>query len=555
MFVMPPFSKINGSLDRAMRVITWQSKTVTLAAITLAVMSLGAKGLGLVRDRLLAATFGAGDTLDIYYVGFRIPDLLFNLLALGAVSAGFLPVFTELYEKNKDEVWRMVGNFVSVLFFGLIFAAAVLWLLAPLLVPSIAPGFAPEKIARAVMVTRLLLFSPILLGVSSVLSSVVQHGGRFFSYAIAPMVYNVGIIAGIVFFTDRFSEKGIAFGVLAGARLHVAVQIPAVLRSGFRFVPHAWPLYDSVKEIIRLSLPRTANLVVNQLILTAMAAIASTVAAGSVAIFMLAENLKALPADMICVSFAIAAFPAFTRAAIVSRENLSELLLRTLQRVLFLVMPASVLIYVLRAQMVRVLYGAGAFSWEDTRLTAAAAAAFAIGIVGFSVLPILIRGFFALKDTVTPFLVAFLSAVIAVAGALGGVELLRGQNLIAAGIKGFFKVGDLGGAEIIAVPLALSFATAIQAALLVIALGAAAAFPVRRIALSFTRFLVAAAIAGGGAWLALRFFGSSVQTDTFFKVLAHGTLGGFAGVVIYLGIAFLLRFPELSTLLHGLRRR
>src|SRR3989338_3011978 len=145
MFVMPPFSKINGSLDRAMRVITWQSKTVTLAAITLAVMSLGAKGLGLVRDRLLAATFGAGDTLDIYYVGFRIPDLLFNLLALGAVSAGFLPVFTELYEKNKDEVWRMVGNFVSVLFFGLIFAAAVLWLLAPLLVPLIA-HHAPDLI-------------------------------------------------------------------------------------------------------------------------------------------------------------------------------------------------------------------------------------------------------------------------------------------------------------------------------------------------------------------------------------------------------------------------
>ncbi|OHA48498.1 MAG: murein biosynthesis integral membrane protein MurJ [Candidatus Terrybacteria bacterium RIFCSPHIGHO2_01_FULL_48_17] len=538
-----------------MRVITWQSKTVTLAAITLAVMSLGAKGLGLVRDRLLAATFGAGDTLDIYYVGFRIPDLLFNLLALGAVSAGFLPVFTELYEKNKDEVWRMVGNFVSVLFFGLIFAAAVLWLLAPLLVPLIAPGFAPEKIARAVMVTRLLLFSPILLGVSSVLSSVVQHGGRFFSYAIAPMVYNVGIIAGIVFFTDRFSEKGIAFGVLAGACLHVAVQIPAVLRSGFRFVPHAWPLYDSVKEIIRLSLPRTANLVVNQLILTAMAAIASTVAAGSVAIFMLAENLKALPADMIGVSFAIAAFPAFTRAAIVSRENLSELLLRTLQRVLFLVMPASVLIYVLRAQMVRVLYGAGAFSWEDTRLTAAAAAAFAIGIVGFSVLPILIRGFFALKDTITPLLIAVVSAVVAIGGALGGVELLRGANIVSVVVKMLFRADGLAGSEIIAVPLTLSFAVMLQCVLLIIALGAAGALRVRRIGVSFARFLMAALASGASAWFALHLFGSSIQTDTLLRVFVHGMTGGIVGIGVYIFIALLFRFPELAGVFKNPFRR
>jgi len=552
---MFPSQLMNGAASRLWGLMAWQSKTLTRAAATLALLSLGAKGLGLVRDRMLAATFGAGDTLDVYYAGFRIPDLLFSLFALGAISAGFLPVFTQLHEKDKDEAWRMVGNFLSLLLLVLFVAAGVLLVFAPWLVALVAPGFSGEKLERAVVVTRLLLLSPLLLGVSAVLGAIVQHSGRFLSYALAPIMYNIGIITGILLFSARFAERGIVIGVLVGAVLHVAVQVPAALRSGFRFTPHVRPLYDSVKEVIRLSLPRTANLVVNQLMLTVMTAIASTIAAGSIAVFMFAENLKALPADMIGVSFAIAAFPALTRAALIGRENLSGLLARTLERTLFLVVPASVLIYVLRAQMVRVLYGAGAFSWEDTRLTAAAAAAFAIGIVGFSVLPILIRGFFALKDTVTPFLVAFLSAVIAVAGALGGVELLRGQNLIAAGIKGFFKVGDLGGAEIIAVPLALSFATAIQAALLVIALGAAAAFPVRRIALSFTRFLVAAAIAGGGAWLALRFFGSSVQTDTFFKVLAHGTLGGFAGVVIYLGIAFLLRFPELSTLLRGLRRR
>ncbi|MBI2064364.1 MAG: hypothetical protein HYT66_01495, partial [Candidatus Yanofskybacteria bacterium] len=214
-----------------------QSKTLLGASALLAFFNLASRLMGLVRDRILASRFGASDILDVYYISFQIPDLLFNLLAIGAVSTAFIPLFIE-YEtkKGKEDAWKLTSNFLNLLLAVLFIGVAILFVLTPWLIDIVAPGFDEGKSYMAILFTRVMLASPLVFALSMVAGSVLQASNRFLAFAAAPLAYNIGIIIGAVFLEPMFGPLGLAEGVVLGALLHLAVQLPALLKTGFRWV-------------------------------------------------------------------------------------------------------------------------------------------------------------------------------------------------------------------------------------------------------------------------------------------------------------------------------
>ena len=227
--------------------------TVAGAALLLAIAGLLSRLLGLIRDRILASMFGAGDVLDIYYASFRIPDFLYGVLVLGALSAAFIPVFTKVYTKESPQnAWKLTSDFLILLVgaIGVIGFFAMLFM--PILIYGIAPGFEGEKREMAILFSRIMLLSPILLGASAVFGGVLIARKSFLAYSLAPIFYNIGIIFGALVLVDIWGLPGLAWGVVIGAFMHFCIQMPATFRSGYVFLlPKEFPWKNKqVKKIL-----------------------------------------------------------------------------------------------------------------------------------------------------------------------------------------------------------------------------------------------------------------------------------------------------------------
>jgi putative peptidoglycan lipid II flippase len=238
-------------------------------------------------------------------------------------------------------------------------------------------------------------------------------------YSLAPIFYNIGIIIGALFFTRWWGIYGLAWGVVAGAIAHMLVQAPAVWQLGFRY---RWLLNfanSNVRKIGKLMIPRTLGLAVSQINLVVMTVIASTLVPGSLAVFNLANNLQYFPVGIIGISFAVAAFPLLGEfAAAGKKEKMVKSFSHTTRQILFFIVPASVLLLVLRAQIVRVIFGSGSFDWEDTILTADTLAYFVVSLFAQALIPLLARFFYAMQDTKTPFVIGLVPAGVNVLAAI-----------------------------------------------------------------------------------------------------------------------------------------
>lgn len=272
------------------------------AALILGAAGLLSRVLGVFRDRLLAGSFGAGRELDAYYAAFQIPDFMSTLFLLGAGTAAILPMFQEDLLKDKEEARRLISHLSLLFIFGSAALAFVAFFLAPYLMRVVAPGFSDSERALAALLTRIMLLSPIFLGLSNIFSSVVQSFQRFLSYALAPVLYNAGIIAGIVILVPLMGTAGLAAGVALGALLHFLTQFQAIARLGFtpRFSPHFKDFLESwgstlfsgkVKRVAALSFPRVLSVSISQITLLILIAIGSTLAEGSISVLQLARNL------------------------------------------------------------------------------------------------------------------------------------------------------------------------------------------------------------------------------------------------------------------------
>lgn len=385
--------------------------SVTGGAFIIAFFTIVSKLLGLIRERLIAANLGASELSDIYYAAFRLPDLIFNTLVLGALTSAFIPVFQKTWLKDKASGLNLANSVLNLFLLVIGALALIAWLAAPPLVAWTTPGFAAWQLSATVSLTRIMLLAIMFFVVSNVMGGILNSWKKFFSFSLAASLYNIGIILGITAYPYG-GLNFLAWGVCLGAFLHLAVQLPEVYRNGWRY-KFILNFSEGLKKILTLMLPRTIGLAAAQFNLIIVTVIASGLPAGSIAIFNLANNLQSLPISIFAVSLAVAVFPTFTEAWGLNDSKLfAQNFSLSVRRILFLLIPISVFILILRAQIVRVVLGTGRFDWEDTYYTAQTLGFFALSIFAQGLIPLLARSFYAAEDTRTPMLVGLLAMVI-----------------------------------------------------------------------------------------------------------------------------------------------
>ena len=527
-----------------------QTKTVTFAAILLGISALISRLLGLVRDRLLAGRFGAGEELDIYFAAFRIPDFVYGILITAGITVVFLPVFAEYFNKRKEEVWEFTNNILNCFLILVILLCGILAIFTPYLIKFVAPGFGPEQKALAVSLTRIMFLSPIFFSLSSVFSGVLHYFNRFFAYSIAPVLYNLSIIFGILFLVPIFGLWGLAYGVILGAFLHWLVQIPAAKNSGFKYLPVLNFKYPGLVKVFKLMIPRIIGAAAYHINLIVITAIASTLMVGSIAIFNFSNNLQHFPIGIVGASFALASFPALSRAwANGVKEEFLENFSSVFRQILFLIIPISLLMFLLRAQIVRLILGTGNFGWLETKLTAASLGLFCFGIFAFSLIPFLARVFYSFQNTKTPVAIGLVSMALNVALCFSIVWLLSFPNIFQEFMINTLKLQGIGNIGVVGLPLALSISGIFQFSLLLFFLRKRLGhIRLREIGNSFGKIVIASVLMVVAVYLVLQSIANFVNMQTFSGVLTQTILACLAGGFVYLLITFLLKSPEIKTI-------
>ena len=526
------------------------------AAFLLALSAAGSSILGLFRDRLLAGTFGAGKSLDIYYASFRLPDLLYNVVALSIVSITVLiPFFLERLSKSKEKALSFFNQIFTFFLFAMIVLGAVFFFLAPLLKNFIAPGFSPADQNHLVLLTRIMLLSPILLGISNLLSCVIQSFRRFFIYALSPLFYNLGIILGILFLYPLWGLKGIVIGVVLGAFLHAFIQVPGLIRLGFLPKFDFKISFSEIRKVVQFSLPRSLGLGLYQITLIFITALASFLAVGSIAVFNLAMNLQSVLLTVIGVSYSVAAFPILARLFVNNqKEKFLSQTFSAARQIIFWSLPASILLIILRAQIVRVILGTGAFGWTDTRLVAAALALFSISITSQALNILFIRAFYAAGRTIRPLLVNIFSFLFIVGSSFLFVKILEKNALIKDMFGKILRVDDVPGIAMLALPLAFSLGTILNTILLAKFFKKDLGWQ-KAISRVFNHVFTASILMAAVSYFSLRVLDNIFDIHTFAGIFMQGFVSGILGIAVGYAFLWFIKNPELREFVQALRQK
>lgn len=385
---------------------------LALAAAIVAFGFVGSRLLGIVRTAAIARAFGASPELDAYLVAFRIPDLIFQVLAGATLASAFIPVFARVVVRDgEDAAWRLASAVINLVFVATAALCLVAFLLAPWLVPLTAPGL--ELDDKAISLTRFMLLSPLIFAVSGMLTGILNARRRFFLSALAPMLYNLAIIVAALALADRWGVEGLAVGVVVGAALHLLVQVPGLVRERFRYRPvFDWHARD-VREVARLMGPRVIGLAASQANFVITTFFASKVAPGAISNLTFAWSLAVLPLGLFGMAISTAVFPTMAgQAAEDDTAAMQTTLSRALRAIMFLTIPASIGLALLAEPVTQLLLQRGEFTAADTSATAGALAVYAFGIVPMAGVEIHSRGFYALADTRTPVAFAVLAMVV-----------------------------------------------------------------------------------------------------------------------------------------------
>jgi putative peptidoglycan lipid II flippase len=528
-------------------------KGVREAAFLLAAATIASNILGLFRDRLLASRFGAGVELDIYYAAFRIPDILYTFSLFFVASTAIIPLFLERYSESDGRAYVFVQTVFIAFFVSISGLVAIVFFIMPHIISLLVPGFDITMQQDVIYISRILLISPILLGFSNLISSILQSFRRFFVYAASFLFYNIGIIVGILFFVPRWGLHGLAWGVVLGALLHVGIQIPSFLNAGYvpRFVVGKM---SDLRDVFYRSFPRTLGLAATQISFLVITAIASTLGVGSIAVFQLSFNLQSIPLAIIGLSYSVAAFPTMAEL-IIKKERIIffEHLLSASRHIVFWTVPITVLFIILRAQIVRVVFGAGSFGWLDTRLTAASLALFSIGIVAQSLIVLFVRAFYAIGNTRVPVIVNLFSMAITIILAFFFVQILQETESLHTIFSRLLRVEDVSQIAVLGLPLAFSLGAIINAVMLGLRLGwTNGEFHPRKLGASAVDIMSASVLLGIVSYIVLQILGPLFNLNRFWGIFLQGLFAGVAGIlvaVIYLHLRNNKEFIEVRAVL------
>ncbi len=496
------------------------------AAYLLAALTLASQALALLRDRTFAHTFGAGQVLDLYYAAFRVPDLVFALVSSLVSAYVIIPRITGM---DRESTRRLLSESATFLFGvgGLI--CIVLAIFMPQFLAMLYPNLvASSQQAEFVLLARMLLLQPILLGLSGILGSVTQVHRKFTLFAISPVLYNLGIIIGTIFFYPLWGLPGIGFGVIIGSVAYFAVNIPVIIEAGV--VPRLrMPQFALMMPIIRDSVPRSLALGMGSVTALLLTALASRIGTGSVSVFTFASNLEAVPLALIGSSYAVAAFPALSETSdIGKREEFTRILSASARHVILWSVVSVGLIAVLRAHIVRVILGTGAFDWNATRLTAALLAVLAVGLVAQGLVLLFSRALYAVRQSWRPLIYQFAGGLLTVFLAVTFIAMPNAG--LPTSLAAFLKVGDVHGTSILLIALAATLGQIFLVILSLLALRSVSPGLARTLTRPLVDGSIAALAGGAAAYATLVLEGGIAPLTTLMAVFTQGCIAGMVGL-------------------------
>lgn len=488
------------------------------------------KVLGLVRDRLLAHSF-APDQTAVFLAAFRLPDLLFQLLIFGAVSVAFIPVFTDyLHHKGEKDAFVFASDVLNVVLSAFVVISLVVLLFAPLVTNLIVPGFTPQQKEVTALLTRIIMLGQILLVIGAFFAGVCQSFQRFIIPALAALFYNVGIILGIIFLVPFYGILGPALGVIVGALLHVLIQIPLVNSLGFKY-RFSFNLHsEGIREVLGLMSIRTIGVAVEQINETVGIILASLISASSITFLTFAQHLQTVPIGLFGATLAQAALPVLSQEKARGEEASFKItLLTTLHQIMFLSLPAAAILIVLRVPAVRLVFGASRFDWTATVLTGKTVAWLAVGLAAQSAVLLLVRGFYALKDTRTPVIVSIVTVFVNIIFSVLFVRMLQ------------MEVWSLGLSYAISTNFSLIF-------LLYFLNKKVGGFSAKDLYFPALKMLGAAAVAAIALYLPLKALDQLVfDTTKTVNLLVLTGIASLFGISVYIFLVWLLKVKELET--------
>jgi len=528
------------------------------AAYVIGFFTLMSQVLALFRDRILANSFGAGTTLDVYYASFRIPDLMFATLASLVSVSVLIPFFTSIKDRGPEAIKKLMSEIFSFFISMMAIVSIILAFLMPKIAHYLFPGFGASEITQVITMSRILLLQPIFLGISNLLSVVTQMNKRFFIYAIAPIFYNLSIVFGTIVLYPIFGMQGIAAGVVFGAVLHFAIQAPYVSSVGqlprFTF---KWDIKRLLK-ILALSVPRTLTLSASQLELVFITSFATFLTAGSISIFSLATNLQSVPFAIVGVSYTLAAFPLLSMCyANGKKKEFVEHVQVAVRHILFWSLPITALFIILRAQIVRVILGSGSFNWNDTRLTAASVALFVISLSAQSLELLFIRAYYAAGKTLKPLFINIFSSILTIGLPYIFLQIFATNPAFAYVIQKLFRVVGIPGAEVLMLPLGYMCGTIVNMVIfwIVFEKDFGEGKFTKNVSRTLWQSFESAVIAGYMAYITLNLSEPFIDQTKVLSVFAHGLLGGVVGLASWGGVLFLLKNEEVIEVWGSFKKR
>lgn len=525
-------------MEKIWSLFSRKQTSVGSAATILVLMVFTSRVLGLVRDRLLSARFGP-DELGVYFAAFRLPNLLFELLVMGALTSAFIPVFTKYIAQDKEaHAWKMGSVLINISLMILFLFSVPLFVWTREISHVLAPGFSPVQIDQMAAFTQFMMgFQVVPLLVGNFFTGILQSYNLFLVPALAPVVYNVGIIIGIVLLTPTLGLWAPVVGVALGAILFMMIQIPLLVRIGYRYTVNFNPRLAGVKEVGRLMAPRTLGLAVSQIDTTVDLILASLLGARMVTIFNFAQHLQQLPIGLFGATIAQAALPSLSQTSVKQEdEQFKKIIMTALHQVMFFVLPASALFMVLRIPVVRLVFGAARFDWEATVLTGMTLSAFSISLFAQAIAQVLARAFYALYDTKTPVVVGIVSITVNTVLSIVFIQIFH------------MPVWSLG--------VSTSIASFVNAVLLLLLLDKrVGSFPRRELLLAPTKMLTAALITGVALYVPLKLLDQLVfdTTRVFGLMLLTGVTGGI-GFITYGFLSWVMGVGEVHSFLRLIRK-
>jgi len=383
------------------------------ATILISLASLFSYIIGFLRDRILSTNFGTSAKVDAYQAAFLIPDFIFQLFIAGALSAAFMPVFSQYLHKDKKEAFKLANTMLTTATLLITALAIIAFIFAHKIIPIALPKAEPELYKDIIAMTRIVLASSILFAISNTLGNILMSYKHFFAYALSPTLYNLGIIIGILTLKDTYGIYSAAIGAVIGAAFHCTIRVIDTINTSYKFKPELDIKHPGFKKILKLMIPKSISLIAWQINLLIYGAVSLGMSQGTFSAFNYARNIQSFSVSLFGIAFATAVFPFLSSSINEGKhKEYTEKIQQTIQRILFFTIPAAIGLMFLSNPVISLILKGGEFDDNSVKITSSILFFFALAIPFESLSQILARSFYALKNTLTPMLINITSMTI-----------------------------------------------------------------------------------------------------------------------------------------------